>query len=679
MISTDLMLIIYFRLLNFSDNIRKREKVLESTLTRLKDDKSHDLFLIGIVIMATALLCFAIFLFVVMRHRRYKYQSSVDPRYSDGSQALLMMMQQGLQQTPDLIRNNNGKLQLISRQNNANTNLIDHYIVRDKNGIYDRPSLETCLNTLNNHSLSTSATTIVSAPKVINTASSAPIKVTPASINSENDNESEPDYAEPMISNVSYYTPERKPPLPSTCPPSTRFERSFTNNSLLKYIEVTKDMSNKGYFSYAPEMGISVYIPPNSLNVSSSLSSTLYYGLDNETKISGLTSLSPIFVFGSDQLIEFNRPIVIIVKHCLKFNKSGILQYLSLLWTEENVQSKSMHVNKWTKILRYGQENLNTCFYANIDENYLYLMTIVTGKFVLSLTKEDGDDSYLNQKFSKQLCFSCSSEPFSSTENLIRIYIYDDLLVSKINLTNETSSNSLMTASSSNTPFNLLWNNCPLSIEIIKPGEKVIKGMRKVQVPLNHLWNCGPNSILHCSFITLANAKQSFNPDWKDYQIKISQNDSDDKKLSQMITFNCKSSDQSLSQNDHPQLLVNTYGSKAIDYRLKLSSKLNLPRSDYKDWRGLASLCELTHYLPYFASRHNPTSHLLDLWEAKIINELIFSHCSQPLIEYRYLNDGFTQPFEIEKVNEVIRMKLIQILYNLERSDLVLSVFKDHH
>ena len=71
-----------------------------------------------------------------------------------------------------------------------------------------------------------------------------------------------------------------------------------------------------------------------------------------------------------------------------------------------------------------------------------------------------------------------------------------------------------------------------------------------------------------------------------------------------MSTFNCKRSDRSVSQHGHPLLLVNNYDPKPIHYRSKLLSTLNVPSSDFKDWRELASLCELTYYLLSFANEH---------------------------------------------------------------------------
>jgi len=599
---------------------------------------------------------------------------------------MLLLMQQGLKQTPDLIRNGDGKLKLISRHNNYNTNLLDHFIVRDEH--YNSPNFETCLNTSNNHSSSTSATTIISTPKAVNITPNIPTvinTIATASITSEDDNnESEPDYAEPMISNSPYFTTERKPPLPSSCPPGTKLEKSLAIYSLLKFIEITEDISNQGFFSFAPEMGIGVYIPPNSFNISSSYSSTLHFGFDPETKICGLSSLTPIFVFGSDKLIEFNRPVVIIIKHCLTSYKSDTLRNLSILWSEKKTDSKNS--DKWIEILRYGQENLNTCLHANFDKNFLYLMSNLTGKFVLIFTKQNIKDTkdeknfhLSNQQLSKKLNFSCSSESFSCNENLLRVYLYNDLPISKINLTNETNSNCLLTPSSLNNYFNILDNNQPLTIEIIEPNDKFIKGTQKAEISSSHIWNSGPNSIFHCSFIIFSNFKQFKNRKENKLQIKISQKNKNGDFTSNMISFTCKKNDKNVNQNVQPQILVHTYGHQAIDYRIKLSSKLNLPRSDFKDWRGLASLCELTHYLPYFASRHNPTSHLFDLWEAKIITSLILNHFSQTLKDYQYSKNEITRPFEIGKINEMIKMQLIQILYNLERNDLVLDIFQDYH
>jgi len=61
------------------------------------------------------------------------------------------------------------------------------------------------------------------------------------------------------------------------------------------------------------------------------------------------------------------------------------------------------------------------------------------------------------------------------------------------------------------------------------------------------------------------------NSNWKGHHIKISQKDSDDQKLNQVITFNCKKCDRSVSQYGHSQILLNNYDPMAIDYRIKIN------------------------------------------------------------------------------------------------------------
>lgn len=185
------------------------------------------------MIFATLLLCFAIFLFVLIRHRKYKSQAlPID--HPDGQAVLL------LTDRPDLIRNEPEKVQLISRLY-YNSNILDHLVIRPTDCV------ETTLGS--NGSNASACTPIASSP--------AP----PPTTISEDDNISEePDYAEPIItsssststssscgsvagrsstghrsSSLSSKNYNSKPPLPVNGPPSSvRSNRSQQSRTSLR-------------------------------------------------------------------------------------------------------------------------------------------------------------------------------------------------------------------------------------------------------------------------------------------------------------------------------------------------------------------------------------------------------------------------------------------------------------
>ncbi|XP_053209527.1 uncharacterized protein LOC128393375 [Panonychus citri] len=279
------------------------------------DDRKPEIYILCFVIaISTALICLAVFIYVLMSQRRYKQPGSMigdDGGCEEDGQTMLLLMQQQKQQnqqqqlqqqfnlTPqhtqqaqqssqsEYIYSNESiipnsvspeeKMHLISRLNAYNGNIIDHLVVRRDALRANCPTIETTsLNqTPSHHSISSQlghqsigqqqqqqqqhqqtmyvTRSSPSPASCCNTNSSTPrlgkmssrSGATPPSSSSgnttvtatsedENYYESEADYAEPFVSNFSLFTPERKPPLPSTRPPSARTDDHASENNLIR-------------------------------------------------------------------------------------------------------------------------------------------------------------------------------------------------------------------------------------------------------------------------------------------------------------------------------------------------------------------------------------------------------------------------------------------------------------
>jgi hypothetical protein len=153
---------------------------------------------------------------------------------------------------PDLIRAGNGgsnsvggdKIQLISRLNNFDSNIVEHLVIRNEHLMSNHATLEkqsgskipgsavVINNNRNNHGSSASVNALVTPLHQRQHHQQHQMMSSPVNSNEEQHSSigsfsevgSEPDYAEPVItsSGSSFATPERRPPLPKTSPPNPR-------------------------------------------------------------------------------------------------------------------------------------------------------------------------------------------------------------------------------------------------------------------------------------------------------------------------------------------------------------------------------------------------------------------------------------------------------------------------
>ena len=184
----------------------------------------------SIIIATTFLFIFVVIVFVLLKRRRLKNQewnSAEEERVGEEGHQMILLLQQS-QQQPDLIRNEGPeKCQLISRLNDCNTNLLDHFVVRCD----PLPSVPHTLSSANSDLVSQNANQIacsqssfnhsnhgsmVGTPRLKPTSavSMATITTTATISTSEDDNNySEPEYAEPIMVNRSRSPSPPPPPI----------------------------------------------------------------------------------------------------------------------------------------------------------------------------------------------------------------------------------------------------------------------------------------------------------------------------------------------------------------------------------------------------------------------------------------------------------------------------------
>ena len=237
-------------------------------------------------------------LLLLLRRRNFHRKNSpsfIDARGEDGHSIHLLLQQQQHQQgrhgaqtgmQPDLIRGGNSssggeasgrggggdKMQLISRLNNFDSNIVEHLVIRNEHLMSNQSTLEKqsgqgakasipgtafINNNRNNHHGSCASVNALVTPlhqrhqqqqqqqqQQYNHHQQQVLMISsPANTNEEQSESyseagSEPDYAEPVITSSSSFTPERKPPLPKSFPPNQR--QPFASSSLSSQADVLR-------------------------------------------------------------------------------------------------------------------------------------------------------------------------------------------------------------------------------------------------------------------------------------------------------------------------------------------------------------------------------------------------------------------------------------------------------
>ncbi|KAI2804474.1 Netrin receptor unc5c [Blomia tropicalis] len=660
------------------------------------------------------------------------------------------------------------KYQLISRlkHNIVNSNkpnlLLDHLVMRSIESGHHPPPLPTIpsVNSLNSYATGHSK--------------------------SEN-NESEPDYAEPMINYGELSTPPIHgngigsngncgPRPPSIPPPITCSTPLLTRSGNHLH-------------------GMHAFNNNNNNNNNNTIADDITFGKHENSIVTVAFSRSPGTGpppgIGSKLL---NRPFVLCFKHCIAVRGNSIANLakmlsnknLTILW-----QDMADPHSQWIEVVRYGGENINTACYLEIDANNVYLITKLVGRYMLCLNMDvvpstpfNHQSTMLANDFSKLINFSMTIEQFSNTEHLVKVYCYDDLPCSTLSLRNELSpsvgggSNSIGSVrlrvgkNTTNSALRLSARGGPICFELKPPDSSRhrIKGMRRVEIPLNHIWysingtnvSSTTNMLIHCSFVVMNNhtiirectRKQCSNnegiyendndDDNNDEPILVDDIDSDSDELVteddpesivddrpiRYINNNGASKHNRLQQNhqkrsnhhtnnmpmDHyhenendlnyevkiwqqpiktttnvsngivpisnivllnnsttnrlcqPSNTASYYVERSIRHlfnetdrriRTQLIEQLDQPRSDELDWRSFSSAAGFDHYMPFFATQPSPSTSIMELWEAKVLQQLTMK------------STGNQMTIEMAEMKDIFYSKLVHLLQTIQRTDLI--------
>ncbi|XP_046911754.2 uncharacterized protein LOC124492796 isoform X2 [Dermatophagoides farinae] len=325
--------------------------------------------------------------------------------------------------------------------------------------------------------------------------------------NDMSQNESEPDYAEPIINEFEQTTNIRPPSLTTAPPISPSPQKNLrysseessgcsdgSNNigSLCgrheKFLKINHELTRYGHYSSLPNLGVCLYLPPEFLILTSSMSGNhsmnratdesngdLYirYGIDTRARYPGLCSLSSVITLNLSKqhqhYIDLNRPAILSFRHCLSFPNHqqpidmASRKNLVIMWqNQQEHQHSSKSSSKWIELIRLDDQQDPNC-YAYLDSNHVYLVTRLLGRFMFCYKHDFSQygststtaDSNLelpstfgsigrsasksaeSSVISKMVNFSITIEQCSQTEHLIKCFVYDNLPASVLMFQND--------------------------------------------------------------------------------------------------------------------------------------------------------------------------------------------------------------------------------------------------
>lgn len=229
--------------------LQRKEKEENDSASAASSDQ--EIYLLS-VITTVFLFLFAVFVLVLLRRRRYKTDGILESTHSEqDSNVLLQLLQQQHQNQPDLFRDDREKVQLITRLSNFNANVLDHLVVRNDRLLSNTNSIDSGIATNNNRSPGSQSATTSTPHRQVAVACSVAATTT-----SEEDADSEPDYAEPIFTSggpsslcLANCSPERRPPLPASGPPSSSKSTPHKSSSL----DSPREFVARGYFARSRE------------------------------------------------------------------------------------------------------------------------------------------------------------------------------------------------------------------------------------------------------------------------------------------------------------------------------------------------------------------------------------------------------------------------------------------
>ncbi|XP_063718147.1 netrin receptor UNC5C-like isoform X2 [Symsagittifera roscoffensis] len=369
-----------------------------------------------------------------------------------------------------------------------------------------------------------------------------------------------------------------------------------------------------------PRSGVSLLVPEGA--IAPGKSQEVYLAISNEDRErpklpDGGTILSPIIVCGPSNA-QFLRPVVLSFAHSALNPMSD--------WTLSVLHGTVVTRSAWQNLLILGEENLNSAAFCQMDEDRCHiLIESIHDKYCLV------GKSKVGKTATKRLLLSAFAPAALRLQDYnIRIYCVDDTQDALENVIDfEKKSGGVMMDCCKLMHFrDSPDSGLHLALTELSMGWRCKVSNHQQSVPFNHIW-CAIQSSLHASF-SLEQPKGGNNNNrasgggghqWLETKIEAFQMSSYD---IHSFTIRLSANDAALLKRGVVDLTpTGVYDPPGLVFRLsshvrvRICQVMDSPSYSQHDWVFLAKKLNFDRYINYFASKNSPTSHILDLWEAR--------------------------------------------------------------
>ncbi|XP_075245645.1 netrin receptor UNC5C-like isoform X3 [Convolutriloba macropyga] len=378
-----------------------------------------------------------------------------------------------------------------------------------------------------------------------------------------------------------------------------------------------------------PRSGVSLLIPEGA--IAPGVSQEVYLAVSNEDRErpklpDGGTILSPIIVCGPSNA-HFLRPVILSFAH-------SALNPLSE-WTLSVLHGTVLTRSAWQNLLSLGEETLNSAAFCQMDEDKCHIMVdSLHDKYCLVGKSKSGKSAV-----KRLLLAAFAPAALRTQEYNIRIYCVDDTqdaLEHVIHVERKTSGGVMMDCCKlmhfRDSPSE--QHGLRLALTELSMGWRCKVPNHQQNVPFNHIW-CAIQSSLHASFSLeqpnssgvggrgggATGGASGGSVNWLETKIEACQMASYD---IHSFTIRLSTNDSTLLRRSMMDLTpTGVYDPPGLVFRLSphlrhsICVTMDCPSYSTHEWVLFAKKLNFDRYINYFASKSSPTSHILDLWEAR--------------------------------------------------------------
>uniref|UniRef100_A0A5S6QZS3 Netrin receptor UNC5 n=1 Tax=Trichuris muris TaxID=70415 RepID=A0A5S6QZS3_TRIMR len=361
--------------------------------------------------------------------------------------------------------------------------------------------------------------------------------------------------------------------------------------------------NSSGHCILLKNHAISLFVPEGALSEGEHMDLSLVC-TDECAPLSDLqTMITPVIWFHSNRISVLKKPAVLSIEHSalLPSSNSGSQPRLDD-WQFSCLVSEELPyeglISDWTVAAVIGQETLNSDVYCQVESRFVHILVESFGKLVLV-----GQPKHS----SAQLVKRTKLLAFFGDGGCLRLYCAADTrtTINWITDREEQLGGRLCGVCSDVFPVNF-YKDVHFRIESVGSGWTIPLDETKQNITPVRLQSGCPQAV-NCNFkLNMLGEQNSFKG-----RVRIYQTMETGDGLLMDVDTEAWWDVSDCYGNFFPAIRL------AQPIKLRLSSLLDPPLETGNDWRMLAHLLAVDHYLPYFASRPSPTELILTLWESR--------------------------------------------------------------